>query len=89
MMLRAVPGLRPMYRAMVPAQWRERINGHWRLKGRPALSAANRERLTAIFNEDLAQLGRWLGIELHCDNFRTQVESQAYAWSSETMRLSA
>ncbi|MFW6058704.1 MAG: sulfotransferase family protein [Phycisphaeraceae bacterium] len=83
--LRDLPGLRRIYRAVLPEPVRERINSFWQMKERPELSSAQRERLTAIFDEDLAQLGAWLGIDdLCCANFKARTEQEARDWAHPT-----
>jgi hypothetical protein len=44
------------------------------MKEKPQLNPEQRQHLENIFNPDLAELGNWLGINLTCDNFKTQVK---------------
>lgn len=82
--LRGLPGLRRAYRAILPESARQRINTLWQMKQRPELSDAQYQRLTAIFDEDLAQLGAWLGVDdLCCANFKVRTEAQPRNWISQ------
>ncbi len=87
--LRDLPGLRPMYHSLVPAALRQRVNGFWQMKRRPALSEDRQKQLTQIFDEDLARLGQWLGIDLNCDNFKQITATQPHDWTDQAVRSSA
>lgn len=85
--LRRVPAARWTVRAILPRAWRERIRDRlWRMAERPVLAPATLRRLEARFDEDLAELGRWLGIELSCRSFRTVVDRPDLAWVQEPRR---
>jgi hypothetical protein len=79
-----LPGLRAARRALVPQGWRDRVKKWWTMKHRPTLSDASLQRLRAIFDEDLALLGSWLGYdELNCERFKSFAKSTAApAWTS-------
>lgn len=62
-----VTGIR---RRLIPKAWRNRVKSLWQMRERPVLSERSVERLTAVFDRDLAILSRWLGSEINCDNFR-------------------
>jgi hypothetical protein len=85
-----LPGMAALRRTLVPERVRERIKRRWMLTERPALSAASRERVEAIFDEDLAELGGLLGVELRCDNFDDVTRDVALGWTrKETPATSA
>lgn len=75
------PLLRVLRRALVPKALRERIRDLWRMKEPPALSPERRNALAACFDEDLAELGAWLGIDLRCDNFSRVTCAPDLSWS--------
>jgi hypothetical protein len=57
-------------RRLVPRSWRERVKRLWQIRRRPELRPETVSRLTEVFDEDLSRLGKWLGLELNCANFR-------------------
>jgi hypothetical protein len=61
-----LPGAAAVRRAVVAAALRERVRAGWTTPARPALSPGTRERLTALFDEDLARLEGMLGLRLSC-----------------------
>lgn len=75
------PPARWARRALVPVSVRERVKALWMMKKRPELSAGNVERLEKIFDEDLAEVGRWLGIELNCRNFKQAAAATPPGWA--------
>lgn len=75
------PLLRSLRRTLVPKAVRERVRDLWRMKESPTLSAERRNELAARFDEDLADLGAWLGIDLCCDNFSRVTCSRDLSWS--------
>jgi hypothetical protein len=78
-----LPGMAALRRALVPKSVRERIKGTWTMKERPRLSDANLARLRAIFDEDLASVGSWLGIDrLCCENFKHIAKGSTLNWHS-------
>ncbi|MHC5002209.1 MAG: sulfotransferase family protein, partial [Planctomycetota bacterium] len=79
--LSAVPGARPLLHAVVPdALWERLKTRLWRMPGRPELSAGARARLERVYDEDLAELGRWLGLELSCATFARAVQCPGPTW---------
>lgn len=74
------PGLRELRRLLVPKSFRAWVKSWWVMKQKPELTPENYENLQLIFNSDLAQLGEKLGIELSCNNFKSQVKDQAFNW---------
>ena len=47
---------------------------------RPTLSAESVTKLTAIFDEDLRQLGDWLGVELQCSTWAEVAAGTPPSW---------
>jgi hypothetical protein len=85
--IRSIPGARPLARALVPRGVREQVRGRlWRMRDRPQLSPAMERRVAERFDEDLAELGSWLGAPLSCASFRTVVDRPSWAWRKETKR---
>ncbi len=88
--LRRVPGMRPLVRLLVPESARERIRDRlWRMPDRPRLSDANRERVESRFDEDLVQLGGWLGAALDCRNFKTVVDRPEWQWQLDSCAVTS
>jgi hypothetical protein len=79
-----LPGLRQVRRALVPQGLRERVKSLWMMRERPGLADATLASLRRIYDDDLALLGGWLGIELTCDNFRTVVSTRSLNWMEVT-----
>jgi hypothetical protein len=74
------PGLRELRQLLVPKSVRTWVRGFWAMKKRPELIPEQRLSLEAVFDEDLAQLGKWLGVELSCANFKETVTHQSFEW---------
>jgi hypothetical protein len=70
-------------RRLIPKSWRDRARRLWTMPERPALSPAVRARVEAVFDEDLARLGSWLGLPLSCATFKARAASRAPGWSPE------
>jgi hypothetical protein len=64
------PGSAGFRRRFVPQAVRDRIKDFWTIKERPQLSVRRIEELRAVYDRDLAMLGRWLGLDLCCDTFK-------------------
>lgn len=77
------PVLSTIRRRFVPKWVRERIKQLWMMKERPELGERERRRLVELFDPDLAELGRALGIELRCDNFVERTRDQPYRFAAE------
>lgn len=58
-------------RRIIPQSVRDRFKRLFQVKQRPELSPRRAKELEAAFNEDLKRLGRWLGREIDCDNFKS------------------
>src|SRR5262249_31594084 len=81
------PVLGAIRRHLVPKPWTEPVKALWRIKTkRPELDDDVWRRLSALFDEDLAQLGKWLGTELNCENFSAVTEDRPLNWVSARRR---
>jgi hypothetical protein len=74
------PGLKQLRRWLIPKSFRTWVRSLWTMKKKPELEPQQVEKLRAIFDEDLAVLGSWLGIELSCDNFKAMVKTEPRDW---------
>jgi hypothetical protein len=74
------PTLSMLRRRVVPQFVREAVKEHLTMRDRPQLSAARQAQLAARFDADLALLGHAMGIQLQCDNYKTQVSDRALDW---------
>jgi len=68
-------------RSLVPKSVRNRIKEFWSMKQRPQLSNTSIERLTSIFDADLATLGQWLSLDLNCENFKQAASETSPSWT--------
>ena len=57
----------------------------WRVEGRPGLSPATEARVRRIFDEDLAVLGPWLGLQLTSATFKQVAKNVMPAWSPKAV----
>ena len=80
------PVLQTLRRSLVPKSFRTWVRGLWTMKKRPELSPEHVEWLEEIFNEDLAQLGEWLGIDLGCANYEEKVSDHPLEWVNIPVR---
>jgi hypothetical protein len=75
------PPVRFIRQNMVPQSVRTRIKQAWQISEKPQLSSSVRQELTTVFDEDLNNLGNWLGAELNCANFKEVARSGALNWT--------
>ena len=80
--LQELPAATWLRRTLLPERVRERIKARWRISERPEVGDALRRALEARFDEDLAELGGWLGVPLSCARFREQVADRALEWAA-------
>jgi hypothetical protein len=76
--------IRALARRVLSNRMRRRIEQRWTVKVNTDISAENEMRLGAIFDDDLARLGRWLGLKLSCDTFREIAGGAEPAWVEPT-----
>lgn len=74
------PGLKQLRRWFIPKSFRTWVRSLWMMKKKPELEPQQIEKLRAIFDEDLATLGSWLGISLSCENFKAVVKHEPRDW---------
>lgn len=84
-----LPGSEAIRRAFIPEQIRERVKSRWRIESRPGLSPRMEARVHAIFDEDLATLGRWLALDLTSANFKDVAKGVMPTWSPEAIETFA
>ncbi len=56
-------------RSLVSEETVDRLRERWRPSERPELTQTQLDRLTEVFDADLAVLGTWLGVELTVADF--------------------
>ncbi len=77
------PVLKALRRRFIPKSVRTWVRSLWTIQKKPEIKPQNIDNLKAIFDQDLAILGSWLGIdELTCDTFKAKVEACSWNWSS-------
>jgi hypothetical protein len=77
----SAPLLTSLRQRLIPKPWTEPLKAFWRAKtDPPSLPPDLEARLRDLFDEDLEQLGDWLGIELNCERFREAVENRPLNW---------
>jgi hypothetical protein len=65
----------------LPRGLREQAKAVWRIRRRPVVSAAVRAKLEPRIDEDLAHLGKSVGLELSCRSWREQVTAHPLEWA--------
>jgi hypothetical protein len=81
-LIKDLPGATWLRRTLLPRNLRERIKDRWRLVDRPQLSSQALASVTSVFDKDLVELGRLLGIHLSCAHFDDAVRDVAPSWST-------
>lgn len=84
-----LPGVAQVRRGLIPQGVRDRVKQLWMMKQRPQLSEVRRQELVALFDEDLAKLGDWLGVSLSCENFKAVTAARPLGWARPEARASA
>lgn len=74
------PGLSQL-RQRLPRRLRDRVKRRWQMTERPTLGTAAHQRIEATFDQDLAELGRWLGISLSCATFAATADVEDPSWT--------
>jgi len=74
------PAAAAVRRRLVPKAVRNKVRAALCMSERPVLSETVRAQLQQTFDEDLATLGRWLGRDLNCRNFRAATGAQSLGW---------
>jgi len=76
-------------RSLIPQSVRDRVKRIWQMKDRPQLSDATRARLVVVFDQELKTLGRWLGVELNCENFTRVVTDEPLGFNGLLLKSQA
>lgn len=76
--------IRALARRLISKRTRDRIEQRWTVKVSADLSPEARAQLAAVFDDDLARLGRWLDLELSCETFREIGRSAEPSWVEPT-----
>lgn len=79
------PLLQSLRRNLVPKSFRTWVRSLWTMQERPQLSPEQTQYLEKVFDEDLAILGQWLGVELCCENYEEKVTNQTLEWANITV----
>lgn len=69
MTIKGLPGYE-VARKVIPETTIDRVRDRWRPSEQPVLTSAQIHQLTEVFDDDLAVLGTWLGVELTVDSFK-------------------
>ena len=80
------PGLKQIRQNFIPKSWRTWVRSLWQMTKRPEIEPQNLELLQSIFDEDLAVVGSWFGVELTCENFKSKVKDRSIDWTNEECR---
>jgi len=75
------PALAWLRRTLIPRSWRERVKRFWQMKSKVEIHRDHVRRLEVIFDDDLARLGRWLGMGLTCSTFKSAAINEIPTWS--------
>ena len=75
-----VPVLSTIRRMVVPKGVRNWVKSWWTMKEKPQLNPDKVEYLQGVFDEDLAILGTWLGVDLSCETFKTIALAGPHDW---------
>ena len=67
-------------RNFIPQGLRNAVKAKLRMQTRPVLGDDTRGRLESEFDHDLAQLGRWLGTDIDCKNFKHATATEPLNW---------
>jgi hypothetical protein len=81
------PLLTPLRQCLLPRSISDSLKCLWLDRSAPPLPPPDLvARLTATFDDDLARLGSWLGVELSCENFRQVTREQTLEWARQAFR---
>lgn len=83
-LMRKLPGYHRVG-SLVPERVKDRARDRWWRSEKPEVSRLQRERLTAIFDDDLRVLGKWLDTSLDTESFRTVTAACTLEWSQELL----
>lgn len=67
-------------RNFIPQGLRDTVKTKLRMQKRPDLGAEARARLEAELDRDLLRLGKWLGTDIDCKNFKRATSAESLNW---------
>ena len=88
-MIVEAPLLSHVRRMLVPQALRDRIKSLYQMRERPQLSDASQQYLRGRIDPDLARLGRWVGLDLSCDNFGASAGELDFDWQRSSSGVTA
>lgn len=78
--VRAVPRLKSAVQSVVPQRAQNMLKDRLRMNKPPTLGEKQMVRLVSVFDEDLLRLGKWIGTELNCANFKSIASRTSPVW---------
>ena len=66
---------------LISPKLRNKLKTLWQINERPELTPAENIKLSQIFDEELTKIGKWLNIELSCNNFKTVTTHNTLEWA--------
>ncbi|MGE3532902.1 MAG: sulfotransferase domain-containing protein [Steroidobacteraceae bacterium] len=75
------PAAKWIRRAFIPQSIRDRVKSWYQLRERPIIGVAQKARLESIFDDDLAVLGRQLGVPLTCRSWKAIAAASPARWA--------
>ena len=72
--------IRALARRLISKRMRDRIEQRWTVKVSADLSPDVNAGLAAIFDEDLARVGQWIGVTLTCETFKEIARAVEPSW---------
>jgi len=69
-------------RSLFPKTLRNRVKQRLTMRKRPQIPEDVKLKLESVFDHDLEKLGKWLGVELKCNNFSRVTQSGGLEWCS-------
>lgn len=69
-------------RRFIPQSLRDAVKMKLRMQKRPALNDQVLAQLEAEFDRDLVQLGKWLGTDINCQNFKQVTSATSLNWAA-------
>ncbi len=79
------PVVEILRRSLIPKSLRTRILSIWSMSERPQLHPEQLHRLEGVFDQDLALLGEWLGIELTCKTYMQVITQNPSNWPAPSL----
>jgi len=67
-------------RHFIPQGLRDLVKAKLSMKSRPVLESEAQAQIEAEFDRDLAKLGKWLGTDLNCKNFKQVTSASSLEW---------